>query len=66
MKIIMTTGEDGLSVTLEADTIEENMSEVDTVDMMEKVLKHLVELGLVIDEGMLEMLRIIDGEDKKE
>lgn len=66
MKITMTTGEDGLSVTLEADTTEENRTPIDTVNMMEKVLKRLVELGLVVDEGMVEMLKMIDEEKKRE
>lgn len=66
MKITMTTGEDGLSVTLEADTTEENLGPIDTVNMMEKVLKRLVELGLVVDEGMVEMLKMIDEEEKRE
>lgn len=66
MKITMTTGEDGLSVTLEADTIEEKLSPIDTVEMMEKVLKRLVELGLVIDEEMAEMLGRIGEEAKRE
>ena len=65
MKITMTTGEDGLSVTLEADTIEEKLSPIDTVEIMEKVFKRLVELGLIIDGEMAEMLERIGEEEKK-
>lgn len=66
MKITMTTGEDGLSVTLEADTTEEKLSPIDTIEMMEEVLKRLVELGLVIDGEMMEMLKMIGEAGKKD
>jgi len=63
MKITLATGEEGLELILEADTIEEKMSPIKTLEAMEEVLRKAVELGLVIDEELVEMLEYIEDEE---
>jgi len=49
MKITMVTKDDGLSISLEADTQIEGMTAIEVVEAMEKVLTKLVELELLED-----------------
>ena len=66
MKIILSTGEEGLELILEADTIEEKLTPVETLNAMEEVIRRAVELELIIDENLAEMLDLAIGEEDEE
>lgn len=66
MKITLATGEEGLELILEADTIEEKLTPVETLNAMEEVIRRAVKLDLIIDESLAEMLDLAIGEEDEE
>lgn len=66
MKITLATGEEGLELVLEADTIEEKLKPVETLNMMNEVIKRAVELELIIDENLAEMLDLAIGDEDED
>lgn len=66
MKITLATGEEGLELILEADTIEEKLSPIETLNVMNEVVKRAAELDLIIDESQAEMLAYIEDEDEED